>query len=102
VSEKILTITDQEEFGWGITVLVLMVPLEMWRAYVTSKLWTWFALPLGAPAIGVAHFMGLFALLFMLKYTSSKTNTKSKDVVFYNITIPLLALFLGALAKAWM
>lgn len=34
-----------------------------WRAFVMTRLWGWFVVPLGLPAIGIAHAIGL-SLLF--------------------------------------
>lgn len=42
------------------------VPL---RAWVLVKLWLWFVVPLGLPAIGLWHAMGLGSLLGLLTYS---------------------------------
>ncbi len=44
-------------------ILFACLPLSfIWCAYVTTVLWDWFAVPLGAPHIGVFHAYGLALL----------------------------------------
>lgn len=61
----------------GITASVVL--LSIWRGYVLSILWGWFAVPyLGAPPIGVAVAIGISLLVGML--TSNRTgNEPEKD-----------------------
>lgn len=35
------------------------IPIALWRAYVIARLWAWFVVPLGLPAIGVVPAYGL-------------------------------------------
>lgn len=57
----------------------LLVLSSMWRGYVLSVLWGWFAVPyLGAPPIGVAAAIGISLLVGML--TNHRTgNEATKD-----------------------
>ena len=100
--------TDKPAGCLGVGVLVaLLVPLHFWRAFVASTLWGWFATPLGAPAVGVAHAAGLFALASLLTWYRLGDIRKSEKedplrVTVYSSLIPLAALATGALAAWWM
>lgn len=43
--------------------LALSVPLVLLDAAVLATLWRWFAVPLGAPAVGLAHMVGIATLV---------------------------------------
>lgn len=45
---------------------VINVLLSIWTMFCGYCLYGWFALPIGAPAIGFIHFFGLWLLLEML------------------------------------
>ena len=65
--------------GWAsFWILVLIVPSSAWAAFVASRIWLWFAVPLGAPRIGVAHMMGLALIVSMYRYTGPE-NSGGKD-----------------------
>lgn len=49
-------------------VLVLVIPASMWTAFVTNRLWMWFAEPLGAPHLTLARTMGLALILGLHRY----------------------------------
>lgn len=63
----------------GCWVLVTLLPAAMWSAYVATRLWTWFAVPLGAPHLTVARAMGLSLIVGMYRYSGS-TSDAEKDV----------------------
>lgn len=46
--------------------VVAMVPLGIYRGHVLSAMWRWFAVPLGAPPIGVVHAIGLAWLVLLV------------------------------------
>jgi len=41
----------------------------IWRGFVLSLLWTWFAVPLGIPQVSIAFVLGFECLVRMLSYT---------------------------------
>jgi hypothetical protein len=47
----------------ALMALILVVPVTVWGAYVEKTLWWWFFVPLGLPAIGMAHAYGLSTFL---------------------------------------
>lgn len=56
--------------GWGCVGLLLAVPMiaalgVTLRAWVVWKMWRWFAVPLGAPRVGMWHLAGI-ALMFWI------------------------------------
>lgn len=49
-----------------LVTLIVIVPLAMWKAFVATKLWAWFVVPIGAPAIPLLSMMGIVLLIDML------------------------------------
>jgi len=62
-------------FGLGIYFIILIVGGILMGGWVISILWNWFIVPLGLPAISLAHSIGLSLMVNVFKgYTESKTN----------------------------
>lgn len=85
-------------------VMIVMSPLAILNAWALSTLWGWFAVPLGAKAIGVAHAYGLVAMLAALrpKYAHDIALKKGWDAVGTLALAPLVALGLGYVAHWFM
>lgn len=61
----------------AIFTLLMQIPMVMLRGFVLSKLWLWFLVPLGVPAIGVALAIGIIVLVNLL--TSDPNAAKDDD-----------------------
>lgn len=89
----------------GVVGLAL---LGIWWGYAIHILWAWFAVPLGAPAIGVAHAYGLSVLfgLFLnirgLKIGEQKDDSQWSASVTVSVLMPALALLFGWIAVGFM
>lgn len=57
-------------------VFGIIIGLLVWRSWWLYPAWSWFIVPLGAPAISFWHFM---ALTFLLGILSSQVETKKDD-----------------------
>lgn len=71
------------------------------RGFCLYKFWGWFAMPLGAPQIGVLHAYGISMLLcvFMPQGASNSKDSKGN----YNIVLtPLLYLLFGWIIHLFM
>jgi tetrahydromethanopterin S-methyltransferase subunit C len=55
------------------------IPLAIWRAYVIARLWSWYVVPLGVPAIGMVSAYGLGIVAGILTGDIYRA-AKSKDV----------------------
>ena len=82
---------------------LLFIPTLLWRGFVLVKLWTWFLVPLGAPAPKVPLAMGLLLLHAHLTLGSSANDgdfTKRPDWLHKTIGFSFVApaLLLGV---AW-
>ena len=57
-------------YSYGVHALsiALLAVGSVIRAYVLAQCWKWFALPLGAPSIGMAHAYGLAMLTLLATY----------------------------------
>jgi hypothetical protein len=85
--------------------VVLLVPasLIVW-GYAVAALWGWFAVPLGAPAIGLAHGLGI-RLLMATAVPHPPHDDKKQRLGFQTTASMLYAgilLGLGWCAHAWM
>ena len=94
----------------GIFVIVLsFIPLTIFRGWVISWLWLWFAVPLGAPTIGVAWAIGLSSLTGLFQHVQSEAKAEDDNPLSrlgkaYSkvILYPVIALLAGWLAHAAM
>jgi hypothetical protein len=55
------------DFDWADIILgiILLVPMALLRGFVVFTLWGWFLIPLGLPAIGIAHAMGISGMVLV-------------------------------------
>lgn len=101
------TLTKQENGLYAILILVLLIPGAIYYAWAFSYLWLWFLVPLGLPAIGVAHAFGLGILkgfMFARLQTQKKdANIKQtfKDFMTYNLFVPTFGLIFGYVVVTW-
>lgn len=56
--------------GALVIVAVMVICAALSRGFCLSVAWTWFIVPLGAPPIGVAHAIGIVAILAFLTHAS--------------------------------
>jgi len=96
---------DDEKEGFGTALFGLaMVPVIMLAdAYVMRALWTWFVVPLGVPAIGMAHAYGINVLVSILTPKSyRKRDDRPDNSVWYLIGVgfatPAFAYAIGYVA----
>lgn len=91
--------------------LTLAVPAVLFRAFVITRLWTWFAVPLGLIEITIAHALGLQVLVgFMLR--SMVANKSDEPDPKWRLGIPktmlegvahsVFALLVGWAIAEWM
>lgn len=92
--------------GLLAAAVLLLVPLVLWRAWALAVLWGWFAVPLGAPPVGVAAAFGLSvtaALAINLPAASRNRDVTARDGLLLALgtaaVLPAVALALGALAR---
>lgn len=90
-----------------LTVLLLPVTAVLY-AFVLRELWTWFVVPLGAPAIGMAHAYGLALLAKsgVWEGPNSKKDDRENQgplaLLIGSVLFPLVAWGFGAIAHALM
>jgi hypothetical protein len=110
-------------FWTNLTVFLTTIPSGILRGYVFATLWSWFVVPLGAPAMGLAHAYGLGCLVTMATLparlpkdkevaAASENNERdatAKEKFIYAFTIiwqmaavSLLTLISGYIAKCLM
>ena len=87
----------------------LAFAISMWKAFVLMKVWQWFAVPLGAPHIGLWHAFGLGTVAIVATYQMRAPKIDDDGdfgkVVYaagHSFSFYAIALGFGALAHAWM
>ena len=65
-------------FGVHALSIALLAVGSLIRAYVLAQCWRWFAVPLGAPSIGMAHAYGLAMLALFATYMWPTTD---RDII---------------------
>lgn len=96
----------------GLFAFLIYLPVScVVHGWLISILWAWFAVPLGAPTIGVAHAVGLSCLAGSFLYRlSRRDDTQAPDTlgeVVLGMTVKLVVfslilLLVGRLALAAM
>lgn len=98
--EKILGII-LAAVGLALMLLVLGIPLALLNGWVISWLWLWFLVPLGIPAIGVVHAMGISGIIGLLtKQYVPKSDTG--ESFSFSIVFPLVCLLTGYVIHLFM
>jgi len=102
---------DNKTAGLIIALLLMIIGLPISAlvyAYSLSWLWLWFVVPLGVPAIGMAHAYGLMVLKNLVWFKYAKDQEKSDDlkaifVKYINVafTAPLVCLGFGYLVHTF-
>lgn len=96
-TEKKTSATD------AIVSILLALPVSIWAAWVEKTLWYWFAVPLGLPAIGMAHAYGLSALLVCITGGISAALFRKNDDTSPSTRMVALAIgFAICLGCAWV
>lgn len=86
----------------GLGAFMVNVALVPWRTFVLMKLWAWFVAPLGLPAIGLAHALGIILVVgFLRPDRIEKTPDKTPQEVVFK-TFERAAVTALALAVGWM
>ena len=92
---------------WGLLIAASVTIFPYWHAWVLQKLWTWHAVPLGAPPVSVTQAFALTVLVAALAPVSGtvpaeKTETPDETfrrLCFQPLARPAFFLFLGQLAR---
>jgi len=91
-----------------ISILLLVLCWAFVQGFVLSTMWGWFVVPLGLPALGLAHAIGLSFLVRWLthQHVSCQKDENRKEVAFRQLAIgflyPFAILFLGWITTLFM
>lgn len=86
-----------------IFLLILIVPIGLYRAWVLTVMWMWFIVPLGLPEIGIAHAWGISMAIGMLTVSHVYKEDKEPLKSFANmIFAPLVLLGIGYIVHSFM
>lgn len=94
-------------FGVITTIFGMLALSVIINGYVLSILWVWFLVPLGLPAISIAHSIGIAMVSSWLTYQHQTSKQEGKEKALENLAIifvvrPLAVLGVGYLVKQFM
>jgi len=96
---------DNKEDHWAIWLLALLlsVPSAILAGVVLSDLWEWFIHPLGVPAIGIAHAMGIAVIVAGFKASlAQRHKNKPLTMLISHVLGVLFVWAYGAIVHACM
>lgn len=95
--------------GYGVfgpivfaAVVTFLVAMALWRGFVVSCLYRWFAVPLGAPELSLGSVVGLGLLITLVFHRfeiRTLTEQEKKNVAVQAIVGPALVLLVGWFCK---
>jgi len=95
-----------------VMIFLVAIPLSaLWRGFVLSHLWEWFAVPLGVAQIGYIHAVGLSLLVALFSPTANRVHeTKDPGLTLDKagaefgtiFVVPLVFLVIGAMVHSLM
>lgn len=96
--------------GLGCVGILVMAVVEiLLKGWVLTFLWDWFAVPFGLPSLGVAHAIGLAALVGLLTHQVTNCKTEDGDIsdaigrwIGSGLLGPLLILGVGYIVNSFM
>lgn len=101
--------SNDEDSIPALLLVVLLLPITaVIYAFVLRELWTWFVVPLGAPAVSMAHAYGLSLLARSSVWTGPETKKDDREnksplaQAVGAVIFPLVAWGFGAIAHALM
>lgn len=71
--------------AFWVFYLVQLVPMILFRAYVLTRLWTWFITPLGAPTLVLMNAIGL-QVVWSYLIVSLKTDDEAEKLQKASVT----------------
>jgi hypothetical protein len=86
----------------AILSLLLVLPWLAYYGWALATLWEWFVIPLGAPHIGWAQFVGLTLFLAVLRNRRTVRGKWKTEEVLGSLAFPAVAVLLGILLRGFM
>jgi putative flippase GtrA len=97
-------------FALTICIPAAIAASTIWRGYVLSKLWLWFAVPtFAAHPIGIAQSIGISMIVSFLTYQYDSYEDKTKSMtekiaaaVAVAVFMPATSLLIGWIVKGFL
>jgi len=87
----------------SIVTLLVLGPLTALRGWVLFVLWGWFLIPLGLPAIGIAHALGIQCIVSLMSmHSGPKTDKDTGEIISISISVSLVWLLMGWIYTLFM
>ncbi len=92
------------KLGTFALLFALSVVSSIWRGFVLSVLWEWFAVPMHAPTLSTRAATALIVVIGYLRHRDSDVDTDNIDWLDLSVNdtvIPLFYLALGAVIHSF-
>lgn len=91
---------DWPAFFAGALAPMVLAAVVLWQSWPVMVLWNWFAVPLGAPALSLAHAAGFMCLLAA---ASPKSMRDDRPIAWERVLVaPFALVAIGYVAKGAM
>ena len=91
----------------GCLAIIIVTPFAiMLRGFVLTRLWLWFLVPLGLPAIGLWHAYGLSILIALFtsgmgRIPSNKDEDERRSIIYHSV-FRLIGYSIGGPLLLWL
>lgn len=85
-----------------VLVLIMFIPLGLFNAWAVQKMYIWFALPLGAPALKLAHVWGFGLILNHYLFRAEDNKKGALGRIGISLFGTLLMLLMGFILKSYI
>lgn len=83
--------------------VLLIPPFMLWKGYVLSTLWAWFAVPLGAPPVTTLQAIGVsLVAAFLRPFPKAYDNFDLAEHIGRGLFDPALYLGVGWCVQVWL
>jgi hypothetical protein len=88
--------------GYLLLAALIVPAITLYVGWALSTLWAWFCVPLGLPALGVAHAAGMLLVLGMLRVRRHDDKKWAGHEIASYLLAPLIFVGIGYFLKGWM
>jgi hypothetical protein len=86
-------------------IIIAMIPISLFRAWVLQQLYKWFLLPLGLPHLNIWQIWGILLIVGLVTYDSNKARDKDSkwwSPFLGHVVAGLLTLLIGFIIQRWV
>ena len=86
----------------ALGVMALLPLAAIYNGWAFSTLWNWFVVPLGFPALGIAHGFGVGLVAASMSRHIPRKKDDRAEMFAHELCVPGTCVFIGWLVRFWM